>query len=147
LLWLRSEHRLCEEVELNVSYRWFCQLGLEDAVPNHSSFYKNHHGRFRDVDLLRMVFDTVVKRYIEEELVKGEGFVIDASFIRADVSRQRSEHSPLDWTLAKKESRAVREYLKKLERNESLQQKLLINNARRARHKASFSTVSANLKR
>lgn len=118
---IRSERRLCEEVELNLAYRWFCQLGLEDAVPNHSSFSKNRHGRFRDADLLRMVFDTVVKRCIEEELVKGEGFAIDASFIRADVSRQRAEHSPVDWTPAKKESRAVREYLEQLDQNESLQ--------------------------
>ena len=117
---IRSERRLCEEVELNLAYRWFCQLGLEDAVPNHSSFSKNRHGRFRDADLLRMVFDTVVKRCIEEELVKGEGFAIDASFIRADVSRQRSEHSPIDWTPAKTESRAVREYLAELDQNETL---------------------------
>ena len=117
---IRSERRLCEEVELNLAYRWFCQLGLEDAVPNHSSFSKNRHGRFRDADLLRMVFDTVVKRCIEEELVKGEGFATDASFIRADVSRQRSEHSPIDWTPAKTESRAVREYLTELDQNETL---------------------------
>jgi len=118
---IRSERRLCEEVELNLAYRWFCQLGLEDAVPNHSSFSKNRHGRFRDADLLRMVFDTVVKRCIEEELVKGEGFAIDASFIRADVSRQRAEHNPVDWTPAKKESRAVREYLAELDQNTTLQ--------------------------
>lgn len=118
---IRSERRLCEEVELNLAYRWFCQLGLEDAVPNHSSFSKNRLGRFRDADLLRMVFDTVVKRCIEEELVKGEGFAIDASFIRADVSRQRAEHSPVDWTPARTESRAVREYLAELGQNETLQ--------------------------
>jgi len=118
---IRSERRLCEEVELNLAYRWFCQLGLEDAVPNHSSFSKNRHGRFRDADLLRMVFDTVVKRCIEKELVKGEGFAIDASFIRADVSRQRAEHNPVDWTPAKKESRAVREYLAELDQNTTLQ--------------------------
>jgi len=117
---IRSERRLCEEVELNLAYRWFCQLGLEDAVPNHSSFSKNRHGRFRDADLLRMVFDTVVKRCIEEELVKGEGFAIDASFIRADVSRQRAESSPVDWTPARTESRAVREYLAELDHNTTL---------------------------
>jgi len=68
-----------------------------------------------------MVFDTVVKRCIEEELVKGEGFAIDASFIRADVSRQRAEHSPVDWAPAKTESRAVQEYLAELDQNETLQ--------------------------
>ncbi len=117
---IRSERRLCDEVNMKLAYRWFCQLGLEDAIPDHSSFSKNRHGRFREADLLRMVFDTVVKRCIEEELVKGERFAIDASFIRADVSRQRFEHGPVDWTPAKKESRAVREYLDVLDQNAEL---------------------------
>jgi hypothetical protein len=54
---IRSERRLCEEVHLNLGYRWFCRLGLEGAVPDHSTFSKNRHGRFRDSDLLREVFD------------------------------------------------------------------------------------------
>lgn len=117
---IRSERRLCEEVDFNLAYRWFCQLGLEDDVPEHSTFSKNRHGRFREADLLRMVFDTVVKRCIEEGLVKGEGFAIDASFIRADVARQRAERSPVDWTPSKVQSRAVREYLAVLDQEAAL---------------------------
>lgn len=88
---IRSERRLCEEVELNLAYRWFCQLGLEDAVPNHSSFSKNRHGRFRDADLLRMVFDTVVKRCIEEELVKGKALLLmQALFVLTCLGKEQS---------------------------------------------------------
>lgn len=50
---IRSERRLCEEVHLNLAYRWFCRLGLDGALPDHSTFSKNRHGRFRDSDLLR----------------------------------------------------------------------------------------------
>lgn len=117
---IRSERRLCEEVDLNLAYRWFCQLGLEDEVPDHSTFSKNRHGRFRESGLLRMVFDTVVKRCVEIGMVKGEGFAIDASFIRADVSRQRAEHSPVDWTPSKIQSRAVKEYLEVLDQEANL---------------------------
>ncbi len=35
---IRSERRLCQEVEMNLAYRWFCRLGLEDKVPDHSTF-------------------------------------------------------------------------------------------------------------
>ena len=35
-LGIRSERRLCEEVHLNLAYRWFCRLGLEGKVPDHS---------------------------------------------------------------------------------------------------------------
>ena len=86
---IRSERRLCEEVHLNLAYRWFCRLGLDGDVPDHSTFSKNRHGRFRDSDLLRRVFETVVARCMAEGLVGGEGFAVDASMIVADAHRQR----------------------------------------------------------
>jgi transposase len=58
---IRSERRLCEEVHLNLGYRWFCRLGLAGEVPDHSTFSKNRHGRFRESDLLRQVFETVLR--------------------------------------------------------------------------------------
>lgn len=69
---IRSERRLCEEVHLNLAYRWFCRLGLDGEVPDHSTFSKNRHGRFRASDAFRHVFETVVSRCIEEGLVDGE---------------------------------------------------------------------------
>ncbi len=74
---IRSERRLCEEVHLNLAYRWFCRLGLEDKVPHHSSFSKNRHGRFRDSGVFRHLFETVLQRYMSEGLVRGEGFATD----------------------------------------------------------------------
>ena len=104
---IRSERRLCEEVHLNLGYRWFCRLGLDGAVPDHSTFSKNRHGRFRDSDLLRRLFETTVERCMAEGLVSGEGFAVDGSLIRADANRQRGQPElPSDAS-----SRAVREYL------------------------------------
>jgi len=68
---IRSERRLCEEVRLNVAYRWFCHLGLEDPVPDHSTFSKNRHGRFRDSDTLRFVLEQVLERCVREGWVGG----------------------------------------------------------------------------
>jgi transposase len=111
---IRSERRLCEEVHLNLAYRWFCGLGLDGGVPNHSTFSKNRHGRFRDSDLLRRLFETVLQRCIAEGLVGGEGFAVDASLIAADVGdRSRVEGAaglPPDAT-----NRAVEEYLAALD--------------------------------
>src|SRR3954465_3374068 len=107
---IRSERRLCEEVHLNLAYRWFCRLGLDGAVPDPSTFSKNRHGPFRDSDLLRRLFETVLQRCIDEGLVGGEGFAVDASLIRADVSERTRVYGaaglPPDAV-----SRAVAEYL------------------------------------
>jgi len=89
---IRSERRLCEEVHLNLACRWFCRLGLDGAVPDHSTFSKNRHGRFRESNLLRRLFENVLQRCIAEGLVGGEGFAVDASLIQADASdRNRVE--------------------------------------------------------
>ena len=111
---IRSERRLCEEVHLNLAYRWFCRLGLEGAVPDHSTFSKNRHGRFRDSDLLRRLFETTVARCMTEGLVGGEVFAVDASMIKADANRQRSV--PGDEGLPDEAvGHAVREYLETLD--------------------------------
>ena len=96
---IRSERRLCEEVHLNLAYRWFCRLGLEEQVPDHSTFSKNRHGRFRESDTLRFVFEQVLQQCIAKGLVGGEGFAIDASIIAADANRQRgvSRDEVIDW--------------------------------------------------
>jgi transposase len=107
---IRSERRLCEEVHLNLAYRWFCRLGLEGQVPDHSTFSKNRHGRFRESDLLRRVFETIVRRCMEEGLVGGEGFAVDGSLIKADANRQRGIESD-QWVPPEKTSRAIDEYL------------------------------------
>jgi transposase len=114
---VRSERRLCEEVHLNLAYRWFCRLGLEDPVPDHSTFSKNRHGRFRESDAFRQLFESVVERCIKEGLVGGEGFAIDASIIRADANRRRGTPStePVEWPSPEQRSRAVREYLDALD--------------------------------
>ena len=85
----RSERRLCDEVHLNLAYRWFCCLGLEDRVPDSSTFALNRHGRFRESGAFRLVFESVVRRCMAADLIGGEGFAIDASVIEADASRYR----------------------------------------------------------
>jgi transposase len=114
---IRSERRLCEEIHLNLAYRWFCRLGLEDAVPDHSTFSKNRHGRFRDSDAFRLVFEVVVERCMKEGLVGGEGFAVDASLIEADANRSRSmaREEAEDLRDPRHASRAVREYLAALD--------------------------------
>lgn len=114
---IRSERRLCEEVQLNLAYRWFCRLSIEDRVPDHSTFSKNRHGRFRESQVLRYVFEQVLERCILEGLVGGEGFAIDASIVRADASRQRvaDRDDDDDWPTPHFATRPVREYLSALD--------------------------------
>jgi transposase len=109
---IRSERRLCEDVELHLAYRWFCRLDLDDKVPDHSTFSVNRHGRFRDADILRHVFEAVVCACMDAGLVKGEGFAVDASVMEASASRYRGKApDEIDWSLPERQTRAVAEFL------------------------------------
>lgn len=113
---IRSERRLCEEIELHLAYRWFCRLDLEDEVPHHSTLSANRLGRFRDSDVLRHIFERVVHTAIAVGLVKGEGFAVDASVLEANASRYHGRPSEeLDWSDEQRQRRAVAEYLAALD--------------------------------
>jgi len=90
---------------------------LEGRVPDPSTFSKNRHGRFRDSDAFRRLFEMVVQRAITEGLVGGEGFAVDASLIEADANKQRSLASTdeVDWQELATARRSVREYLDTLD--------------------------------
>jgi transposase len=109
---IRSERRLCQEVELHLAYRWFCRLDLDDNVPDHSTFSVNRHGRFRESDAFRHVFEAIVRTCMEAGLVKGEGFAVDASVMEADASRYHGvTPEEADWSAPERQTRAVAEFL------------------------------------
>jgi transposase len=117
---IRFERRLCEEVELHLAYRWFCRLDLDDTVPDHSTFSVNRHGRFRDSDILRHVFEAVVRTCMGAGLVKGEGFAVDASVMEADASRYHGKPpDEIDWSLPERQTRAVAEFLTALDEEDT----------------------------
>ena len=114
---IRSERRLCDEVHLNLAYRWFCRLGLNGQVPDHSTFSRNRHGRFRESNILRRLFESVVELCLREGLIGGDGFAVDASLIAADANKHRSLPSR-EWNaadLGPEACRAAREYLTTLD--------------------------------
>jgi transposase len=110
---IRSERSLCREVQVNMAYRWFCGLSIEDKIPDHSAFSRARNERFRDSDIFRQVFERVVEACIGAGLVGGEGFAVDASLIAADANKQRSIPGH-EWDKngdLQTASRAVKEYL------------------------------------
>src|SRR5690349_24170594 len=114
---IRSERALCRDVQVNLAYRWFCGLSIEDKIPDHSAFSRARNERFRDSSIFRSVFERVVGACIGAGLVGGEGFAVDASLIVADANKQRSTPGPR-WNKeldAEAVSRATKEYLATLD--------------------------------
>ncbi len=87
---IRSERALCRDVRVNLAYRWFCGLSLEDKIPDHSAFSRARNERFRDSDISRRVFERVVCACMAAGLVGGKGYAVDASLIEAEANKSRS---------------------------------------------------------
>jgi transposase len=114
---LRSERLLCREVQVNFAYRWFCKLGIDHKIPDHSAFSRARNERFRDSGIFRLVFERIVEACIAAGLVGGEGFAVDASLIEADANKQRSIPGA-QWIKdidPEQARRAVKEYLATLD--------------------------------
>jgi transposase len=115
---IRSERALCRDVRVNLAYRWFCGLSLEDKIPDHSAFSRARNERFRDSDIFRRVFERVVCACMAAGLVGGKGYAVDASLIEADANKSRSipgtqwDAKNIDPEAA---SRAAKEYLATLD--------------------------------
>ena len=114
---IRSERRICAEVRVNLAYRWFCRLSIEDKIPDHSVFSRARHERFRENEVFRRVFERVVSTCIAVGLVGGEAFSIDASLIKADVdqTRRMPGDKAVDWPKPEEAPRAIAEYLAALD--------------------------------
>ena len=114
---IRSERAICRDLQVNLAYRWFCGLSIEDKIPYHSVFSRARHERFRESDMFRRVFERVVEACIAAGLVGGEGFAVDASLIAADANKQRSVPGS-EWKKTRDPngaSRAMKEYLATLD--------------------------------
>lgn len=88
---IRSERRLCEEVNMHIGYRWFVGLSLQDKVPDHSTFSKNRHERFAENDLFQHIFDAIINQCMTHGFIDGRHLTIDATHIQADASFKSME--------------------------------------------------------
>lgn len=113
---ITSERRLCREVQLNLAYRWFCRLTLEDKVPDHSTFSKNRYGRFSESGLFRGLFQAVVKQAQKHGLVKGQHLTVDATTVQANASLGSLEEIIIPYD--------PEEYLDKVERENPAEESL-----------------------
>ena len=112
---ISSERRLLEEVKMHLAYRWFTRLGFEQEVPDHSTFSKNRHGRFRQSGVFREVFEEIVRRCLQAGLVEGRNLAVDGTLVQANASEQ--SRVPREQLVeAAQVSRTVLEYLTELER-------------------------------
>ena len=116
---ITSERRLLEEVRMHLAYRWFTRRDFNQEIPDHSTFSKNRHGRFRQSGVFREVFEEIVRRCLAVGLVEGKNLAVDGTMVAANASRQ-SRVPREQLREAAQLSRSVREYLVELEQSNAV---------------------------
>ncbi len=111
-----------------LAYRWFTRLDLEQEVPDHSTFSKNRHGRFRQSGMFRKVFEEIVQRCLEVGLVAGKNLAVDGTLMAAD-ARRGSRIPRKDLPEAAQLSKTVEEYLGELEQENPVSKAELVSTA------------------
>ncbi len=111
---ITSERRLMEEVGMHLAYRWFTRLDFDQEIPDHSTFSKNRHGRFRQSGVFREVFEEIVGRCLEAGLVEGRNLAVDGTLVGANASQQ-SRVPREQLAEVAQVSRTVEQYLAELE--------------------------------
>ncbi|MDD5525712.1 MAG: IS1182 family transposase [Smithella sp.] len=105
---ITSERKLCDEVKMHMGYRWFAGLDLNDKVPDHSTFSRNRHGRFKDSGIFQEIFDEIVKQCIEQNFVSGKHLTVDGTYVKANASMKNME--PIEVKMG------PQEFIKKVEK-------------------------------
>lgn len=86
-----SERRLEQEVSLNIAYRWFLGIQLDERVPDHSTLSANRNGRFAGTTIFRDIFEEIVEQCKKAGLIEGGVVVTDSTHIKANVADYKRE--------------------------------------------------------
>lgn len=88
---IESERRLEQEVRVNIAYRWFLGIELDEPVPDHSTISQLRRRKFSGTTIFQDIFDEIVRKCMEEGLVTGKLLLTDSTHIRANARNDLRE--------------------------------------------------------
>jgi len=116
LFGIRSMRQTIKEIEVNIAYRWFLNLGFMDKAPHFTTFGKNYIRRFKDTDIFEQIFIRILEECIKHKLVDMEAVFVDSTHVKACANSKKIQKE-----LVKKEALFYEEQLKKeIEEDRSL---------------------------
>lgn len=105
---IRSMRQTVKEIEVNVAYRWFLGLEMQDKVPHFSTFGKNYSRRFKDTDLFEQIFSHILMECYKFKLIDPTEVFVDATHVKA-----RANNKKMQKRIAHQEALFYEELLKK----------------------------------
>ena len=86
---INSMRRTCEECKVNLAYRWFLGLSIEDDIPNYSTWSQNYIRRYKDSDIFNEIFDEILKQAMEYGYIDLEAAFYDGTHQKANANKRK----------------------------------------------------------
>ena len=86
---INSMRKTCEECKVNLAYRWFLGISMEDKVPNYSTWSKNYERRYKDDEIFNKIFNRVLKQAIEYDFIDMESVFYDGTHQKANANKRK----------------------------------------------------------
>ena len=93
---IESERRIEKEINVNIAYKWFLKLSLDEKSPDHCTISQTRKRKFDDIEIFRDIFNEIIRRCVEAGLVNGENLVVDSTHVKANVAKDKREIVTVD---------------------------------------------------
>ena len=93
---INSMRKTCEEIKVNVAYRWFLGIDIHESVPNFSTWSQNYIRRYKDSKIFEEIFYKIVKEGIDNGFIDATVVFGDGTHRKANANVRKSTDKEIE---------------------------------------------------
>lgn len=90
LFGINSMRKTCEEIKVNLAYRWFLGLAMDDSVPNYSTWSQNYIRRYNESSVFNEIFQRIIEEAIKHKFIDTSTVYGDSTHQKACANKRRA---------------------------------------------------------
>ena len=87
---INSMRKTCEEIKVNIAYRWFLGISIYEDVPNYSTWSKNYQRRYKDSEVFDQIFNHIIKHGIDNGFIDATTVFGDGTHRKANANSRKA---------------------------------------------------------
>lgn len=93
-----SIRKTCREIEVNLAYRWFLGISMDDTVPNYSTWSQNYIRRYGDSEVFDKIFSHILDQAIDKGFIDTTTVYGDSTHMKASANKRKSKRVEVELT-------------------------------------------------
>lgn len=87
---INSMRKTCEEIKVNMAYRWFLGISVYEEVPNYSTWSKNYQRRYKDSKVFDQIFNHIIRHGIDNGFIDTTTIFGDGTHRKANANTRKA---------------------------------------------------------